>query len=296
MPSIRRIVAPIDLSVQPEFPVKHAIRVADAMGAELTLLHAGNSRDVGGVQRPPWPDNALCGETRSIQRVAVPGLPARMITRYADYLDADMVLMVRSDTPAWSRFWRRSVTDKVLRSTSKPVYVVNRSAVVNDPGFRCRTVLCLLHMDGSDGPALRQAESLVEAFGGQLILLGIVPNTAGRLLTAPPAGPERPMPLGLALERLRSIGKELTVPYKTSVMFGSPQRCLTLAAREHAADLVVAVRSTGENPLHQSVDVQPLQRGLSCAVLSVAATVPATAPVQPGTSEPAHAVADVPRF
>jgi nucleotide-binding universal stress UspA family protein len=53
-----KVLAPIDLSVGPEGAVEHAINIAIALGAELTLLHVVDQRwnkrtvDSGGLQTP----------------------------------------------------------------------------------------------------------------------------------------------------------------------------------------------------------------------------------------------------
>ena len=54
-----KVLAPIDLSVDPEGPVDHAINIARAMRAELTLLYVVDQRWYKRARRLGWPLNAL---------------------------------------------------------------------------------------------------------------------------------------------------------------------------------------------------------------------------------------------
>src|SRR6476469_9029691 len=84
-----QVLAPIDLSIEPEGPVEHATNIARAMGADLTLLYVV---DRGWCKRPRWPLNAL-NQAGDIHRLILPGDPARTISRYAEFINANLLAM-----------------------------------------------------------------------------------------------------------------------------------------------------------------------------------------------------------
>jgi nucleotide-binding universal stress UspA family protein len=56
-----KILAPIDLSIKPDGPIEHAINIALAMGAELTLLYVVDQRGNSRRARLSWPLNDFEG-------------------------------------------------------------------------------------------------------------------------------------------------------------------------------------------------------------------------------------------
>jgi hypothetical protein len=107
--------------------------------------------------------------------------------------------------------------------------------------------------------------------------LSAVPDVSEGLLYEAIFGADRPLSTCLALDRLREIPRGLSVPYKTSVMIGSPHKCIGLAAQEYAADIVVAARA--------KLDVRALFRGLTCPMLSIARKSLAVCPIGAGAAD-----------
>ncbi len=265
-----KIFAPIDLADDPEAAAEHAIHAATAMDAELTMLYVANQLQPTGDNRLVWPPNALAaGRTpRGIRRRVLPGKPSEMIVRYAELSDADLVLMTSENCGGWKRFWKHSVTAEVMASSSCPVWIIDWKAVDDDYHFKCRTILCMLNLDGADEPVVRHAESLALRSGGELILASAVPESGEHLLHEAIGGSNRPLSAQLALERMGAIGAGLTVPYKTSVMTGSLNRCATLAAHRHSADIVVASSAAPGSMYANGVDIRSVLRQLACPVVS----------------------------
>jgi len=266
-----KVLAPIDLADDPDAAVEHAIHVATAMDAELTLLYVANQLQAAGDNRLTWPQNALAaGRTpRGIRRRVVPGKPAEMIVRYAELSDADLVLMTSENCGGWRRFWKHSVTAEVMASSHRPLWIIDWKAVDDDYHFKCRTIVCTLNLDGTDEPVLQHAESLALRSRGELILASAVPESGEHLLHEAIGGPNRPLTAQLALERMGAIGAELSVPYKTTVMAGSLNRCAKLAAQEHSADIVVASSAAPDSMYANGVDIRSVLRQLACPVVSV---------------------------
>jgi nucleotide-binding universal stress UspA family protein len=257
-----KILAPIDFSGDSKGAVEHAMEVAKTLEAKLSLVNV--------VEGPSsYPPSIALRELglalpESIGRLVVNGPVPKTIAAYADCVDADLVLMTSASYRGWKYLWKPSVTAEVLASTSRPVLVTGASK--EEFRFHCRKILCVLALDGTDGPTLRQAEALAHRSGGELMLFTVVPEVSEGLLNEVLSSGRRPFSTSLAMHRLREIGANLSVPYKTSTMIGSPHTSIGLAARQYAADIVVASRS--------GFDMRAIFRRLTCPLLSVRSAAP----------------------
>jgi hypothetical protein len=109
--------------------------------------------------------------------------------------------------------------------------------------FRCRRVLCVAGLEGQDAGLLQQAQEVAARSGAELILLHVVPEVSeGLLMFGIEGSGGRPLSVQLAREKLAELTASIPMPVTTSVMIGPPAKCIGLAAREHAADLVIAPR------------------------------------------------------
>lgn len=271
-----KVLAPIDLSVDPEGPVEHAIDIAMALDANLTLLHVGDQRW--------WPSNAFTktGADCDIHRLILPGHPAKTIARYAEFINADLLAMTSENCGRWSRFWKQSVTRDVMGYTRRQICMTDIRSTDADYRFSCRRILCALSLDGTDDPLVTRAEALAQRSGGNLILLGVVPGIDEGLLLESITGFDRPLSPSLAVERIGTLGKGISVPYRTSVMMGSPYKCIRIAAREHNVDVVMAARSTPGQTQSNCLDMRSVLRGLPCPLVSITGS---SASVRPYTRE-----------
>jgi nucleotide-binding universal stress UspA family protein len=273
-----KILAPIDLSINAEGPVEHAINIALAMGAELTLLYVADRRCNNRRSRLNWPSNALNDVLTdcAVHRLILPaGNPAETIARYAEFINADLLAITSEHYGRWSRFWEQSVTREVVRCTKRPVCVTDLRTADAGYRFRCRRILCMLNLDGTDDQLLMHAQVLAQRSASDLILLGIVPEIDEELVLETILGFDRPLSPSVALERIRVLGEGLSVRYETSVLIGSPYNCIRMAAREHGADVVVAERPSQGWTESNYLDMRSLLRKLPCPLISVIGSSPA---------------------
>jgi nucleotide-binding universal stress UspA family protein len=279
-----KVLAPIDLLNNPEGPVVHATNIARSIGAELTLLYVVDQRWHKGMGRPKWPANALdeaCVDC-DIFRLVLPGNPAETISRYAEFIKADLLAMTSENYGRWPGFRSRSVIGDVMGSTRRPVCVTDLRSVDSadaDYRFHSRRILCALSLDGTDGPLVRQAEALARRSGGGLILMGVVPAIDEGLLLETVPGFSRPLSPDLAAERIQALAKEISVPYETSVTIGSPYNCIRDAAREHRADLVITARPSPGRTNANCLDMRWVLRRLPCPLLSVTGNLVSVRPI-----------------
>jgi nucleotide-binding universal stress UspA family protein len=272
-----KILAPIDLSINAEGPVEHATNIAVAMGAELTLLHVVDQRRNSRRGRLRWPSNALNDVLTdcAVHRLILPaGDPAETIARYAEFINADLLAVTSEHYGRWSRFWTHSVTRDVMRCTKRPVCVTDRRSANGDFSFRCRKILCVLTLDGTDDQLLTHAQSLAQRSASDLVLLGVVPEVDEGIMLETILGFDRPLSPSVALERIRVLGEGLSVRHETSVMIGSPYNCIRIAARERGADVVIAARPSPGSTESKYLDMQSVLRSLPCTLISVTGSLP----------------------
>jgi nucleotide-binding universal stress UspA family protein len=273
-----KILAPIDLSIDAEGPVEHATNIALAMGAELTLLYVVDQRCNSRRGQLRWPSSALNDALTdcAVHRLILPaGNPAETIARYAEFINADLVAMTSEHYWRWPRFWKHSVIRDVMSCTKRPVCVADLRSADVDYRFRCRRILCMLNLDGTDDQLLLHAQALAQRCASDLILLGVVPEVDEGILLETILGFDRPLSPSVALERIRVLGEGLSVRYETSVLIGSPYNCIRMAAREHGADVVVAERPSQAWTESNYLDMRSLLRKLPCPLISVIGSSPA---------------------
>jgi nucleotide-binding universal stress UspA family protein len=278
MQPVCQVLAPIDLLTDPDGPVEHAISISSALGAELTLLYVSRQRWFREAGRGGWPHNAF-NESRTnsaIHRVVLPGDPAETISRYAEFINADLLVMTTEHHRRWARYWRSSVTEDVLGRTLRRVCITDPgSADLHNP-FSGPRILCVLSLDGTDDSLIGQAEALAQRSRGELILLGVVPGIDEGLFLETVPGYDRPLSAQLAVERLQALGKGIAVPYKRSIMTGSEYNCIRVAAEEQGADLVIAARPSRGQTEAKFLRVRAILRGLRCPLLSVTNSLPSS--------------------
>jgi hypothetical protein len=61
-------------------------------------------------------------------------------------------------------------------------------------------------------------------------------------------------------------------------MVGDPEKCIGLAAREHAVDLVIVARANGTLPAAYGNDLGGILRKLACPLLTIPVDAVATMP------------------
>jgi nucleotide-binding universal stress UspA family protein len=276
MQSKWNVLAPIDLAADTDTPVGHALDAAGKIDAELTLLYVADDLWYKRARRLGWLGTGLAGGQMNIDvhRLVLAGPVPETIARYAELIDADFVLLASRDSGWWSRLWKRSVVDEVMKATKRPVFVTNRKSLESESPFNCRQILCLLNLDGTDDAMVMHAQRLAQRSGGSLILLGAIPEASEGLLVEFNLRPNRPLSRSAAASRIREIGESLSVPYRSLILTGTPGACLRAAAGECAADIAVVSRGIPGFPIPHSLDARSTLQALPCPLLSVAWRTP----------------------
>ena len=154
-----RIVAPVDLaSKRAETSVRRALTLAVALRADLTLLSIEKRRRLERGYREPWPSIPL----GDIHRVVVPGPAEEAIPRYAEQIDADLVLLGKEHL-ARDWFRSKSVAASVAAATTRALFIVPDDDALAVNGLR---VACVA--SGPGHPVHRAAARIVKRCGGEL--------------------------------------------------------------------------------------------------------------------------------
>lgn len=142
VPTIARVLAPVDLSDQSETVMKHAAALSDAYAAPLDLLHVVEEAaypnayglDPLTPSLPNVQDRArealetLAGElelrTDPVNIHVLAGHAARDIVEFADKHEADLIVMATHGRTGLKRFLIGSVAEKVVRRAPCPVFTL----------------------------------------------------------------------------------------------------------------------------------------------------------------------------
>ena len=292
MPSLRRIVCPVDFSEFSRHALDHALALARWSGARVTVVHV--------VTPVPYTDPvmapALVFTPDDFQRVeeelkafvreetgAAPvdvgllegGSPAAAVVDEAKALDADLIVVGTHGRSGLERLMLGSVTERILRKASCPVLTVP-SAVpdavpIGPRGFT--HILCGVDFSPSSTKALAYAAGFARDTQARLTLLHVA--EAVQMLQAEPA-----VIVDVELEnavreaaarRLHEVApSDLAV--SEIVGSGKPYRELLRYAADEGVDLIVlGVHGGASHPFGFGSTTNHVIREAHCPVLSLRA-------------------------
>jgi nucleotide-binding universal stress UspA family protein len=149
----KKIVVGTDLSETAGVATAHAAALAEKLGAELVLLHAGE--DPGSVLKE-------MGEKYGAEALAVPGNPAEVLLTESEKLDADLLVVGSVGMSGAKRFMLGNVPNKVSHHFQKDLLIVK-----TDKGDRPAAYKKILV--GTDGsPTAMRAVEMASELAGKL--------------------------------------------------------------------------------------------------------------------------------
>lgn len=139
--AVRRVLVPVDFSDVTETAVRHAKEIAQTYGAEIDLLHVVEEPiypNAYGVEPVEFPTQEVVerveGQLADLARdeigfehvmvEATVGPPAIGILDYIEKNEVDLVVLATHGRTGFERVLLGSVTERVLRRSPKPVFVV----------------------------------------------------------------------------------------------------------------------------------------------------------------------------
>jgi nucleotide-binding universal stress UspA family protein len=139
--ALRRLLVPIDFSDASGVAIDHAKEMALTYNAEIDLLHVVNEPTFPaayGDDLPPFPTQEVVERVEAqlstmahndigsahVQVAVRTGPPAKGILDHIDETDCDLVVIASHGRTGLDRMLLGSVTERVLRQSSTPVFVV----------------------------------------------------------------------------------------------------------------------------------------------------------------------------
>jgi nucleotide-binding universal stress UspA family protein len=259
MQPIKHILFPIDFSERCAATTPYVAAMARKFGAKITLLHVLQPYwyapmaeappvfiDIHEIQRDVESEleQSFSEEFAGlvVERSVEIGDPAEVITQFAHNRAVDLVMMPTHGRGLFRELLLGSVTVKVLRDCSCPVWT---SAHVQEPPkllhMEIRNILCAVDIAPKSTDLLKAAAQFAEENGARLQLMHAIPAPAGwpdKLLDAP-------YEEALMNEARRSIGewqKTVHVNAPLCIGRGDVASAVRESAVRHAADLVVIGR------------------------------------------------------
>ncbi|MDZ7640337.1 MAG: hypothetical protein U5J83_19125 [Bryobacterales bacterium] len=158
-----------------------------------------------------------------VHRAVTHGSVPAAVSRYASFVDANLIVLSRQPPSLWQRLRRRrSMIEQIVEAATKPVLVGNLAKGASPLFSVCPRILCMVPLTDDRRGFLTYAQSLAQQTGGELLLLAATPQVNEGLLLEMIAGEPHPLSPELALEQLQSLGASLAVPNRSIVVSGSP--------------------------------------------------------------------------
>jgi nucleotide-binding universal stress UspA family protein len=285
MPSLSRILLPIDFSERSIGAAQYAKTLAGRFGSQVTLLHVllatpyGAGFEVaGGAVIADWIRNRtelatkdlagfLPGEWQGldVSRVLLEGDPAGRIVEFARDQHLDLIIMPTHGYGPFRRFILGSNTAKVLHDADCPVWTgvhMQESPAAPVPSFR--RILCAVDLGPQSERTLAWAAWLAREFQAQLTLMHAMACTSDT------EGSWRAQVRETVEDEFARLQTELGLQADVLIDAGEPSRVIcTAAARLHADVLVIGRGSAAGVFGRLRTNAYAIIRESPCPVVSV---------------------------
>lgn len=247
--AFKRILIPTDLSDFSGLALKYGALFHRRIGSELTLLFVEEAYVPMDAQAMPLgyyldSDQAahdpiarrLAEQTRlyepgiSVQTRIVTDAPAHGIVSTAEDIDTDLIIMGTHARHGVERALVGSITERVLRSTDRPVLTVSPLHFDLEGELTIRRVLCPVNFTLLGRAALEYAAGVARAFEAELVVTCVVETEESKSAAAP-AGSD------LATWIAPAVANR--VKYREIISHGNPATQVLETATKVGADLLV---------------------------------------------------------
>jgi len=258
-----------------------AVELATAFGSHITLLHV-----IEPVPNWPLPLNED-GKQAPLQKVSaalveqkvqvaessiVVGPPANTILNKAQEINADLILIGAGNRTGQFRFSGGPTAQTVIEQASQPVLAVRPG----HPPVKFQKILCPVDQSSTSAQGLRNAIRLAHVFGGELVILTVVPEV--NWLTAAvetrqfaDARTEYELKWRDEFDQFLATIPTQDVKSQTEIRYGAPDEQIIATAEKHQADVMI-MGATGRTGLVRvllgSTTRRVLER-LPCSLLTV---------------------------
>ena len=282
----KRVLFPVDYSVECGSIVPYIQETVGHFSAELTLVHAYG---VGGlaftelaVVDPKWPEEVRRREEHRLREFAAEtfpghhidcileeGEPGRAIDKVVQHQGTDLVMMPTHGRGPVRRLLLGSVTAKVLHDVSAAVWT-GAGRMVDSRLHRnsYNSILCAVDLSDETEAVVRTAAALAASYHARLSLVHVVE-------LPPPSFDADFTPFKKELidadnERLRALKDKLGIDASHTCIDGITADCVCREAIQREADLIVVGRGRAQGALSRIWSrLYAIVRESPCPVLSI---------------------------
>lgn len=277
---LQSVLLATDFSPASEAAAKVALQLAKTFGTRITLLHVLEPI-------PTWPElfqlyeeqakyllDKLAQDLTSQRATAeqsplVIGDPVGEILHQAGAIDADLILLGAPELSRFDRVTTGPRTTEVIEQSRKPVLAVRPGA----PAAAFRKIHCPVDQSAAAERGLANAIRLTRAFGGELLVLTVVP-TAGcfsRIAVTENQFVEHERAWRQEFDLFLQKNDFAGISWKAEVCAGVPHKLIISTAESQQADVIV-MGSTGRTGLARALMGSTTRRVLGqipCSILTV---------------------------
>jgi nucleotide-binding universal stress UspA family protein len=289
MPSISKILLPVDFSDRSEGAVRYAKGLALNFYSELTLLHVltpphyeFGALETGGsmlselyVTRSAQVEKELGDfmaeelQGLAVRRVVLEGDPARKTVEFAESEHIDLIVMPTHGYGRFRRFILGSITAKVLHDADCPVWTgVHLEDAPSHPVGKLTEIVCAVDLGPQSCHALEWAAGLQRELGGRLTVAhapAYAGDQAGQ--AAPAVGTEAEARVREELGRLQ---EQVGIHADVVIEHGDPPKVVCGIAERLKADLLVIARGSARGVFGRlRTNAYAIIRQSPCPVVSV---------------------------
>jgi nucleotide-binding universal stress UspA family protein len=186
-----RILVPTDLSEFDDLAIRYALLFNKRLGSKITMLHAEEVSWLGAEHPVGYyfdnPNEAkeelklrldefahrTTPESARVATIFADDAPERAIVKTADEVHADLIMMATHGRYGLRRAIVGSVTESVLRHTTRPVLTVTPRLFAINEAVALRTILCPVNFSEVARASLEEATAMAEAFDAELIVMHV---------------------------------------------------------------------------------------------------------------------------
>jgi nucleotide-binding universal stress UspA family protein len=240
---MKKILVPIDFSKPSEYAARMAAKIAKKTGASITLIHLielpSGTSDIGYRSRFSIPEsmlylrktkekvlefkNSFFPEDLTVAYFIKLNNPFDGIIKYADKIDADLILMGSKGHSKFEEIMIGSNTEKIVRSSKIPVIAVKRDS----KKFSLKNLVFASNFKEENKEVFIKFLNFANAFNSKIHLLRVnTPSQFERTFTTE--------------QKMKNFIKEYNLPKYSLNIYNdtSIEKGIINFSREHKADLI----------------------------------------------------------
>jgi nucleotide-binding universal stress UspA family protein len=278
MPSINKILFPVDFSVQSRGAARYLEIFAGTFEARIKLLHVVShgerilADELMPIRRGQL-ENFLSDELRyfDVERLCITGDPATKIVEVAKDWGPDLVMMPTHGLGVYRRLLLGSVIAKVLHDLECPVWTdVHAEQAPRLEDIHLRRVLCAMDLLEPGRDILEWASFLRDQCSTEIAMVHAVPAVEPDALVQHLDTEFVATMIAQAKGKLAELQNESGIQAETFVQPGDPAKVVACAAQRFRADLVILGRhARGGFSGHLRQNAYSIIRDSVCPVISV---------------------------